>query len=103
MSLQSEQAALSAKDKLRSEFSTLTDNFFNLIKASKVTEPGHSDVILSGTRSQRPAPPGHLLELYSSKMQTACFEILAISKELKFNALVNDFKEKGKESSSIQE
>lgn len=68
------------KERIRAEYATLLDNFTNLMKASKIRDP-----------SERQAgSPGDMLEVFVEKMLAACTSLLAITSELKRNALLND-------------
>jgi len=75
------------KDRIREEYSTLLDNFTNLLRASKIRET--SD-INSGA-------PGDFLEVFVEKMLASCSALLSITAELKSNALLNDIEGRNSE------
>jgi hypothetical protein len=70
----------SNSDRIKTEFSTLLDNFTNLVKASKLQDPAKDQASM----------PGEMLEVFSEKMLASCRALIAITSELKRTALLND-------------
>ena len=68
-------------DQIRTEYATLLDNFTNLLKAAKVQDPA---------LREQGSIPGEMLEVFAEKMLAALRALLAITSELKRNALLND-------------
>ena len=80
-------AITSNEDRIRIEFSTLVDNFTNLIRASKVQDPARDQ----GT------VPGEMMEVFAEKMLAACQALLSITSELKRTTLLNDIETRNME------
>jgi len=74
-------------DRIKTEFSTLLDNFTNLVKASKLQDP---------TKDQA-SIPGEMLEVFSEKMLASCRALIAITSELKRTTLLNDIESRNAE------
>jgi Surfeit locus protein 5 subunit 22 of Mediator complex len=74
-------------DRIKAEFSTLLNNFTNLVKASKLQDP---------TKDQA-SMPGEMLEVFSEKMLASCRALISITSELKRTALLNDIESRSAE------
>ncbi|KAG7668952.1 hypothetical protein Ndes2526B_g00668 [Nannochloris sp. 'desiccata'] len=74
-------------DRIKAEFSTLLDNFTNLVKASKLQDPAKDQASM----------PGEMLEVFSEKMLASCRALIAITSELKRTTLLNDIESRNAE------
>ncbi len=74
-------------DRIKNEFSTLLDNFTNLVKASKLQDPAKNQASM----------PGEMFEVFSEKMLASCRALIAITSELKRTALLNDVESRNAE------
>ena len=70
----------SIKDRIRADYSTLLDNFANLVRAAKVRDPS----------DPKTGAPGDMLEVYAEKMLAAGRSLLATTSDLQRNVLLND-------------
>ena len=77
----------STPDRIKAEFSTLLDNFTNLIKASKLQDPAKDPSSM----------PGEMLEVFSEKMLASCRSLISITSELQRTALLNDIESRNAE------
>jgi len=74
-------------ERIKTEFSTLLDNFTNLVKASKLQDPSKDQASV----------PGEMLEVFSEKMLASCRALIGITSELKRTTLLNDIKSRNAE------
>lgn len=77
------------QDRIKTEYAVLVDNFANLVKSAKVSD--HSESTTPGT------VPAEILDVFVEKMIISCRQLLAISSDLKRNALLNDVSTRNRE------
>lgn len=77
-------ATASLKDRIRSEYQQLLDNFANLLRSARLPDESGD----AGARQGR--VPGEVMEVFAEKMLQACHALLGVVAELKRNALLND-------------
>jgi len=79
------------QDRIKAEYAVLVDNFANLVKSAKVSEHSESTSTTPGT------VPAEILDVFVEKMIISCRQLLAISSDLKRNALLNDVSTRNRE------
>lgn len=87
-------AAAPLKDRIRSEYQQLLDNFANLVRSARFSDDAGE------ATSKQGRVPGELMEVFAEKMLQACHTLLGVVAELKRNALLNDVAGRNAEVSS---
>ncbi|KAL6773788.1 hypothetical protein ACKKBG_A22500 [Auxenochlorella protothecoides x Auxenochlorella symbiontica] len=73
------------QDRIVQDFGTITESFMNVLKSAKVDLHPQNDA-----GSMKGTTPGALPDVYVERMLVAAENLLAINRELKQNALLND-------------
>lgn len=81
----SSPAASALKDRIQAKCSTFVDNYANLLRAAKVQEAHQQQ-----ERGAVGRVPGELQEVFAEKMLGAARALLAVTADMKRNALLND-------------
>lgn len=79
------------QDRIKAEYAILVDNFTNLVKSAKVSDHTEAASVMTGT------VPAEILDVFVEKMVISCRHLLAMSSDLKRNALLNDVSNRNRE------